>query len=1341
MAPPSHQPASQPPSSATLYRVTVDRVRTSKKDYPYELQLYVGLQRTVASSASSSSSTAAAAASSGIICSATTFLPFPLWSRSTSSNTAATPLWWRDQECSIRVEKGQVVNWVIDEDNRNKDYVEVQPLPPSSSSRRSLATADRFLEFQLTKVKTGAPQSGGGSKKVTTPASIIPEQTYHERAVLKDGVDDTRVTLSFGDTATIEVLLERVPDVEAAVLRAQRSVAAAPPPAALPSSPPDATESKAIVTLADAAAAMQQRSKDVVEGSRVQRFLSEWGGALGCVGDRLAPLVEALPFGELLVKAAAGLFAAVLGRGAVLELGMDICGQTALVLRVLAQPLVRDLILADISTHTLLEKLVKVMEETVQLLQEYTRRGVVRQLLTASSRLDALQQQSEEIQNIFTVLHQLTSFRAQAEHASDLRKVLEIIDTTKLLTASNLSELMLPQLLDRLDASSSRVDAAIRAAGSDTATAIRTLQAEFTKDVGSIASRLLEQQAQTFEATSNATLQSAVTLMTNHIDTIVAASSRTTVSVMTSTMRTLLDEAMHNVLPDALRQLIDDTLSDHLRDVVGGAWTTALQKQLTEATNQVQAQTQQTVATAQVQITAGITDLGKRLEAAAEATNSSILSLERSLLAGLDAGLRNVQATVRNEADALRKQVDHAQLSVLDRIGVLNSGISDVTSELFMQRRLLWEANKKLDVYFDADGKRLADITDILTVIPENVRQSLAPEMMKIQQQLRFHESRSKSFLKVELDNAIQNICSTFLSTERLQKKLHEDMKHHINMSNESMKQWFVDNLASILPPHDATQRQPQHRASISSYDPNMLLYSLQEDKACLAHLTSEQARCFADYPLQLLQVELRCLYHELYAKETSAVSDKVQLDRMDLYTSLRIVHAPSAATYRGAATDNFEGASMESTEVLVTMDTNGSRSLLVEGRAGIGKTTWAVHLAQLQNYVEGVIILVKLSDVAQYLEGKISKTSSTGVGASVGKASLSTRELLHVSFGKDPAHSSLIDQIFYRLRLGKGRIAWLVDGLDEVISNQNLILKELIDAIEFVAISNAPQDATDASNGGSPAHSPKTPHTPKSADMFCAKDFVVVTSREERGGALSNASFVATINPWTEAEAVGYIRNFFKQPSVHHSIVNNGNKIEVCLERAISAIRERRFGSFSTLPLVLEMLCWATSEEATKARIDSITSLYQGTIALKLKVARAKYGAAWTSTYEDICSLCRKKSLEATREGVFFTIDRTQPSGRDLFVSGLVRERFGNLEGSTVVRFVHKSFLEYFQALYFSSSLKDLPTTLWACPIPMTMRDDRPIESVLYTSPEDVVRVMSAEVDVMVEMQLETPR
>ncbi|CUF56672.1 receptor-type protein kinase, putative, partial [Bodo saltans] len=1276
-----HQPAADAQSTTGAFEILVRSIHAHKKAYDYHLQLTVGI----------------GGGSGGA---PQKFLPLSLWNKSTPS----PPEWWDEESSMVKVPHTHDGNcWTL-ADGSNSDYI---ALPKHHQEQQKVK-----VEFRLQKVK----HSSGNSNNSARPSHK--SNAYPAKLVIS--LEQCEAPLTFGETATVVVCIKRV---------TWEAVNNAPHLAVCPKKISRSTP--IILTVSDAADEMRMAASQVICGSRVHKLLSEWGGVLDGVGGLLAPLVQTLPFGELLVTAAASIFGAVMRNGAVMELVADICGQTALMLRVLAQASVQRLIIADPSTHALLEKLVGILQGTVHIVHEYRNAGPLSQLWNASNRLDAFEETSKSIHDIFTLLSQLTTFRVQADQAAVLGTFSERIEAMRalqLLTADQLTAHLLPQLVGLLsNGPPCSTDGPLLQAADFNAT-VQQMHVQLRDDVGRLTTDLLMQQLEEHEATLDDSLHAAVSLITKNVATVVEASGKAAVATLATTMRSLLDDAMGNVIPQSVKRAVDDAFKDHLADlhqtlidVIASTWASTLQKELELAGTQVQEHTVHTIDVAQLQVESQQTSLGQRLDAATRAHQVAAVTLTNALKEALDEQLGATISTVRDEAASVRASVADMNLSAVDRIAVLHVCFTEVTSEFHVQHRILEKMYTKIDELYDVNGKLSSaqiELTEVLNAIPIEIRNALAPDMQRLCQQLRFHDASTKSLVFSMLEHSLRSILSTYSGLKSMQHQHYRKTKQLIqtlevqqqDMLALQREQRDVSNTI-LAQQNEMLLRQHDMIAMLSGRRPipqAALIYDASEDSG--DRLSEAQRQCILS-PLEVLRMELRCLFSDLHAHECSTVAPGIELNRMMLYTSLRIVQSVSPSAHKESAADNYEGASMDSSKVLTIMEAQDARFLLVEGRAGIGKTTWAIHLAQLQDYRLGVVVFVRLSEVAQYLEGKATN------------AALSPRELLYISFGCDTRRIGLVERVFFSLRLNKQKIVWLIDGLDEVISNQNVLLKSLIKAIDSVAS--------------------KTASTATSPHMFGAGDVIVVTSREERGGAFSSAQFIATINPWSEKEAVSYVRSYFAQQGVRNAIFSAScaTSIASCVDRAITAVREQRFGSFSTLPIVLEMLCWSSAINPTMS--NSVTELYENTINLKISMAQEKHGTSWSSSPKEIVDFCKVVSRSETVNGVFFTVSTVKGVDNvsiDLIRSGLVRECFGATITRKIVRFIHKSFLEYFQALYFSEHLDELSTTMVDFVIPTAHRTQLSIECLLHTSRQDIIRVVS-DIDTHVEIELECCR
>ncbi|CUG89716.1 Hypothetical protein, putative [Bodo saltans] len=274
--------------------------------------------------------------------------------------------------------------------------------------------------------------------------------------------------------------------------------------------------------------------------------------------------------------------------GAVLALGADVCGQTALLLRVLTQPQVRNVIIGEVSMHSLLERLLGVMEETTKILEEFSKSRTVARLWSAGSRLDLLQEQSTEMHNIFTMLHQLLSFHAQTTHVHDIRKMLQVVGSTQLLTADSLTGHLLPQLVASVDQVAATTDAAIGAASANTTSAVEKMCAHMMKDITEMTSRQLEAQCSMLQLSTRDAVSNEVLSV---VSAVLSSASQSTVSVLSQSMRDLLDDVVHNVLPSMMKSAASTGLKEQLEGVVGNAWLSALRQEVRVACTQVHTHT------------------------------------------------------------------------------------------------------------------------------------------------------------------------------------------------------------------------------------------------------------------------------------------------------------------------------------------------------------------------------------------------------------------------------------------------------------------------------------------------------------------------------------------------------------------------------------------------------------------------------------------------------------------------------------------------------------------------------------------------------------------------------
>ncbi|CUE68234.1 leucine-rich repeat protein, putative [Bodo saltans] len=1030
-----------------------------------------------------------------------------------------------------------------------------------------------------------------------------------------------------------------------------------------------AIEQQTFQSLAAAAAEMQVRASSVVKGSTSHRFLSEWGSTLEGVGELLAPLVTELPFGGALVATVQKLFSSVMGRGAVLELGAEICGQVALLLHVLSRPLVLQMIKKEKSSHSHLVRLERIMNSTVLLLQEFAATPTAFQVLRAKKTWDDLQSKSVEIGTTFTAIHQITSIYAQSEFGNDLKSILQVVESTKLLTAHDLCAQLLPHLADYLNATEARVTTALEKAHNDNSTAINALQIEMASALSTTSQEFLQEHASTSRTEATRVITEVKGYMTN----IVIASAKSTLTAVAATMRSLLDEALESALPSTLTLLMDDSFKKSLEAVVRDTWISVCKREIVEATCYINEFTKQAAVDLEITFKSDIGSLSEQLSAVTELQNKVI-----------------------NEKFA----------SLSSEISIDRTSISGAINELYAQRFVIDAMCSEFDALCGDDGK-ISNITDLLEVMPERIRTTLKPQCQLLKEML--------------------EILNKMHSTK-------EDVARKFRRGTMEIMQAIN---AGDLEIYELKREVQQLRAELAKMSPKRLRFP-NETFTIVTESCSEQER---QEKLRKAGVQLRGklqkVYDVRYATEQSVVS-QLSLNRIGLYTSLRIVHAGGATVkHLSSAHETLEGVSMDSSAVWTVMAEQLSNSMLLLGRAGIGKTTWCIHMGLLQNVTSGVVIVLRLSDLANYFSGM-------EVSQDQGRI-ISPRELLYVSFGRDQQHDTLIDDIVALSRAG-GSITWLVDGFDEVVSSQNSCMTVVKNVIyKFTGCVSRCTDRT------------------TEATLFGPKDLVVLTSREQCSDVFGRIKFVATVNPWTKDDAIEYIGKYFSQKEVQDELqpphgTSDDTYVTECKRCATNVVTSRKLGSFTTLPLYMEMLCWRVSlSPSTPA---SATELFKEVVAKKLQLA-VRAGRISSSSPPGLMALCETLSVDKVTDDIFLTLDTTKTLQEELLGSGLVSYPDDRLV-TVKVRFIHKSFLEYFQALYFSKNLDKLSQKVMESEVPtapvkdstsipgpatqthvptLERADDRKYnESYLYTSPDDIieVRVITGERDPRLDIKLQ---
>lgn len=411
--------------------------------------------------------------------------------------------------------------------------------------------------------------------------------------------------------------------------------------------------------------------------------------------------------------------------------------------------------------------------------------------------------------------------------------------------------------------------------------------------------------------------------------------------------------------------------------------------------------------------------------------------------------------------------------------------------------------------------------------------------------------------------------------------------------------------------------------------------------------------------------------------------------------------------------------ATIDSTDVISLLIAQKKRSLLVEGPAGIGKTTWVHHLAATQALSNGVVIPIHLGELARYLSNKTTDETT----------SLSPRELIFVSLGGREAHADLVDKIYFGAQRYGWNIVFMFDGPEEVTTTSSqpeidlyqYVMKEVIHAVEASdPLQNAP------------------PH------LFGTTSVVVLVSRE--GRVAQRAQNTAFMVPWCTTEANMFIAQFFRAQQVRENIMfphptgtsaseknNDVFMIQNIVDELRSVIESQRFGAFLTHPVALEALCYCKMIAPDKP-IASISELMRRSVTSKLEAAHCKYGSDWTSSQE-VLKRCKRLAMTTGRDGNFFDLDPTDPVDRDVMRSGLVRS-------TTTGRFVDLPFLQYFQALHVSTNLSLLSSTDWdCCSVPLIRCEDS-LCCVLYAARDTVVCLRNLEHNaVTIELTVEIVR
>ncbi|CUG44955.1 ankyrin repeat protein, putative [Bodo saltans] len=457
-------------------------------------------------------------------------------------------------------------------------------------------------------------------------------------------------------------------------------------------------------------------------------------------------------------------------------------------------------------------------------------------------------------------------------------------------------------------------------------------------------------------------------------------------------------------------------------------------------------------------------------------------------------------------------------------------------------------------------------------------------------------------------------------------------------------------------------------------------------------------------FSVDSLRAQLRSAYCTKFQKFRSALS-RAALHADTMFTTLRIIDAPTRGDDQDAEHDGLKNATFDSSEIVHVMKALQRNLLLVEGRAGIGKTTFAMQLCRLQHYTDGFIILITLSELVTYVKGK----SPNNTPNAAQQYQLSLRELIYLSLldttNGAVCHldSSVIEQIFFCGR----SIVWIIDGLDEVILSEDPFMTAFLTTVTTVS--------------GRAAH-PMSRHR--------TSDLVLLTSREERGCDDKYKDVpVMSINPWTTVEVKEFAVKFFQQEEVLEVIKKKTGGVVKHIERAMKSLEKTitsgQLGPFATLPIIAEMLCWQFAKDPSETESINVASLYKKSLEdLYLRAYERKN--VTNDRYADIEKLCVTFATTALTTGDLSFDLKSNEVETNLRNSGIVRH-----DRDTLVRFSHKSMMEYYAALHVSenldllTNLNDRPYSTLSPPSDVPVEEaNRIVEFITYAHKTDYVKV-----------------
>jgi hypothetical protein len=519
-----------------------------------------------------------------------------------------------------------------------------------------------------------------------------------------------------------------------------------------------------------------------------------------------------------------------------------------------------------------------------------------------------------------------------------------------------------------------------------------------------------------------------------------------------------------------------------------------------------------------------------------------------------------------------------------------------------------------------------------------------------------FHEC-----LKLFKEKVFETVCDIQNFRRRSNLRYFRSTRFRSDMENRSVE---LRRLQTRLHQHTTCTQLNQvltnQKAAEQANKKPHLRYNSAEDHSEVM-INAMMLHYSASSLLDDTQQELRNVFQQqatrLLARGTAVTGVLMKVDDL---TPIRITFSRPESFDRPVADRRRPRITVDSTEVLAAMDSSDIHALVLDGDPWMGKTTMVYHLAMLQSFSRGVVIPVKLSALALYLSDKQQRFPSSDHAAN--PSHVSARELIFVALGCDDARAELVDRIYFGIKklAPGGRIAWLFDGLERVISITDKLFHEVL------------EDIVAAAEGS------------KLTTMFGERDVVVITAR---GNLIPRAKQVATIAPWSIPDAVEVVKKYFHLKEVRDLIdIHNGKNAAV--QHCTSIVAEVQntlespecMGTNFTQPVLLEMMCYCKAMNCRKP-LPTVAELYSRTVALKLVAARRQYRDSWRSTDKEIVSLCMASSLLKESDDEFFELQLHDPVSLDLSRSGLVR---GKQQGGVnchqptmIVKFDH--------ALYFA--------------------------------------------------------